>query len=469
LVYRDPQTREFVPGLAESWQISADNLVYDFSLRQAVFFHDGIPFNAESVAINFARIFATETASKQSLNLLQALASYQVIDEFTFRIILIAPFEPLLDSLSQFYLAIASPGALAEFQDDSLRYQFHQVGTGAFRFVEYLPEDHIIIERNPDYAWKPGFYGELPENAVRRIEFRFFRDPQERLTALKNGEAQIMSHILPDDARTLANDPLIDLQPVAIAGQPLQFYINTQKSPTDDLRIRQALVYAINRTAIVDAVFGGFSPVAWGPISAETLFYNRGVVNVYAYNLDQARSLLQQAGYGDANGDTILDRNGEALEMTLLQTPTEQIPEIVGFLQEQWRSIGIHVNIIQVSGETALRQAAAEGNYNLVSFDQTGLDPYIISQNYFSNSPNNWSGYQSTELDSLLLTGIQSNDREERRLQYGRAQALIMEQTLILPLRDYVNLNAHVANIKGLQFDANGWFPLLYNLRYVEN
>lgn len=318
LVYRDPQTREFVSGLAESWQISEDSLVYDFFLRKDVRFHDGTAFNAESLAVNFARIFSAE---RHSRNLLQAVASYQVIDEFTFRFILVSPFEPFLDSLSQFYIGIASPTALNQYEgDNSILYQFHQMGTGAFRFVEYLPEEHIILERNPDYAWQPSFYGDVPQNAVQRIEFHFFRNSSERLASLENGEAHIMSEILPEDARTLTTDAEINLLPTAIAGQPFQFYINTQKAPTDELAVRQSLIYVINRTAVVDAVFGGFSPVAWGPISEETLFYNRGVVNVYAYNLDQARALLEEAGYSDSDNDSILDRDGQPLEITLLQT-----------------------------------------------------------------------------------------------------------------------------------------------------
>src|SRR5690606_14734033 len=115
--------------------------------RDDVSFHDGTPFNADAVAANFARIFDDAVASQRSRFLLGPVSSYQVVDEFTFRVTMREPFTPLLDSLSQVYLGIASPTALAEFQDDQLRYQFHQVGTGPFEFVEYLPEDRIVIRR----------------------------------------------------------------------------------------------------------------------------------------------------------------------------------------------------------------------------------------------------------------------------------------------------------------------------------
>lgn len=466
LLYREPQSREFVPGLAEAWTISPDGLVYEFHLRQDVHFHDGTAFNAEAVEANFERIFAEETASQRSKFLLGPIASYQVVDAFTFRITLLQPFEPLLDSLSQVYLGIASPTALTASAGDPLRYQYHQLGTGPFRFIEYLPEDRIVIERNPDYAWGPRFYGEA--GSLNRIEFRFYRDAATRLIALENGDAMIMGEIPPNDARLIADNPNLTLLPVAIAGQPLQFYMNTQQAPTDDIRVRQALSYAINRTAIVNAVYGGFSPVAWGPLSAETLYYNPSIANSYAYNLDEARHLLVDAGYGDSNGDAILDRNGAVLAIKLLQPPWGNIPEVVQFLQDQWRSLGIQVDVVQVPSYPALLEAATARDYNLISFDQAGLDPYILNQAYLSSSQDNWTGFNDSELDALLLQAASESDPEARRLAYGHAQDIIMEQALILPIRDYVNLNGVSTQVQGLSFDPYGWFPLLYGVSISE-
>lgn len=467
LVYRHPDTNEFVPGLAESWTISDDGLVYEFTLRQNVTFHDDTPFNADAVAANIERIFSEEVASQRSRFLINAVQSYQVVDEFTFRLILREPFIPLLDSLSQVYLGMASPTALAEFEGDQLRYQYHQVGTGPFEFIEYLPEDRIVIHRNPDYTWGPSFYDQ--PGTLQTIEYRFFRDAATRLISLENGDAHIMGEILPSDADAIANNPDIDLLPIAIPGQPLQFYFNTQQAPTDEHAVRQALIYSINRAAIVDAVYGGFSPMAWGPISESTQFYNRAVNGVYDYNLDQARSLLRDAGFSDSDGDSILDRNGEALTITLIQAPWGFVPEVAQFLQDQWRSLGIDVEIDEVAGYVPLLEAAAEGNYNLVPFDQPGLDPHILSQAYLSTSDDNWTGYENLELDSILIQAAQESDREERRLLYGRAQAIILEQALILPIRDYVNLNAASADINGLVFDSYGWFPLLYGVSVESN
>jgi peptide/nickel transport system substrate-binding protein len=465
LVYRDPTTKEIVPGLAKTWEISEDGLTYTFTLRDDVVFHDGTFFNSDAVAKNIERVMAADTGSQRARLLLGPLVSYQIVDNYTFRFILAEPYSALLDALSQVYLGMASPKTFEEF--GILRYQFHQVGTGPFIFVEYVPEDRIVIRRNPDYKWGPAFYVDPGENAIQEVEFRFFRDPATRALALESGEAQVMGELLPTDARVLANNPAFKLAPAAVPGQPLQFYMNTQRAPTNDLAVRQALLYASNRTAIVDAVYQGFSTVAWGPLTAATDFYNPGVVNAYAYNIEQARTLLANAGYVDTDRDGILDQNGEPLEITIIQPPWGLVPEVAQFLQDQWESLGIRVVIEPVPGFTSLLEEVQTGEYNLVSFDQFGLDPAILDARFLSDGTANWTGYGNADLDQLLSSASREGDAEQRRALYGQAQALIMEQALILPVRDYINLNAYTARIDNLVYDPYGWFPLLYNATYI--
>lgn len=463
LVYRHPETREFVAGLAHSWEISADGLEYTFYLREDVVFHDGTAFTAQAVADNLQRILNPATGSQHTRQLLGSIVSYQVLDAYTIKINLSHPFEPLLDSLSQVYLSIANPATFNSYSDTPSRYQFHQVGTGAFEFVEYIPEDRIVIRRNPNYDWYPSFYSPPIANAVQEIEFRFFRDAETRLPALEQGTVQIMGGLLPIAARSLTNNLDIIVIPTPIPGQPLQFYYNTALTPTDNLAVRQALNYAANRTSIAETIYGGFSPVAWGPMSTNSLYYNRGVRNVYAYNLQQAQSLLAQAGYIDENDDGILEKDGEVLSITILHSPENLLPDVAQFLKEQWETIGIRVQLRPVPGHSAVLEAATEGEFNLIALNTFGLDPYILNQHYISVMPQNWSGFNTPELDNLLLEAEQIRDVDQRRLAYGRIQAIILEQALILPVSDRVVLNAFTANIQGLRYDLYG-DPILHDV-----
>jgi peptide/nickel transport system substrate-binding protein len=465
LVYRDARSRGFVPGLATSWVISDDQLVYTFTLREDVFFHDGTRFDAEAVSANFSRVLNPNITSPAIRSLLGPIISYQVIDAFTFRVTLSEPYEPLLDGLSQPFMGIASPAALTQYEAQPLRYQYHQVGTGPFVLQEYVPEDRIVLIRNQDYLWGPVFYEiPIPENAVNQVIFRFYQDPQQRFAALRRGSIDITGGLRPEDAERIAAGSEYVLQPVSIAGETIQFMINTEREPTNNLAVRQALLYATNRASIVDGVYRGFTAIAWGPLSTSTLYYNRGVENAYSQNIVQAQDLLRNAGYSDADSDGILDYEGENLKLTVLHTPWDSLPQVTTYLSEQWASIGIETVIEPIPGMGALAEAVTRGDYNLVPMSESGLDASILSQNYFSGSLTNWSNFRSTELDDLLMIGRQTNDAEERRQVYGRAQAIILEQAITLPISERVNLNAYAASIDGLMFDPIGWYPLLHNV-----
>ncbi|MBC7811359.1 MAG: hypothetical protein H7175_09435, partial [Burkholderiales bacterium] len=294
LVYRNPENDEIVPGLAQSWTISDDGMTYTFVLRQGVTFQDGSPFNAQAVATNLDRITNPETASQRAVFMLGPYAQYEIVDEYTIRLLLSEPYTPLLDSLSQVYLGIASPASFDAVSVD--RYQFHQVGTGPFSFVEYIPGDRLVLRRNTAYNWGPSFYRVATDASVDEITFRFFTDPPTRSLALESGEAQVMGELPPIDARTLSGNSTLQIVPVGVPGQPFQFLINMNRFPTDTLGVRRALIVGTNRNAIVDAVYQRFSPVAWGPLTAGTLYYNRELTGVYAHDTAQAQALLQEAG-----------------------------------------------------------------------------------------------------------------------------------------------------------------------------
>lgn len=467
LVYRHPQTNEIVPGLATGWTISDDGLVYTFMLREGVTFHDGTPFNAQAVAANLDRIVAPETGSQRARFMLGPYSGHNVLDTYVIQITLSERFVPLLDSLSQVYLGMASPTAFNEYSPT--RYQFHQVGTGPYRFIKFTPGDEIILRRNEAYTWGPEFYDLELENTVDQITYRFFTDAATRATAIESGEAHIMGEIPPAFALTLAGTDA-ELLPVEVPGLPLQFMMNTARPPTDDLLVRQALIHATNRPLIVDTVYRGFSPVAWGPLSRATLHYSRAVEGTYPYDVDIARASLEAAGFEYVSGVGFVlgeDDDAEPLEIIVLVPPWGGLPDVAQLMQAQWREIGVNARLVQVSGLSALRERVESGDYHLVAFDSAGFDPYVMNSFYASDGANNFTNYQNPRLDAALITAVQELSPETRRVAYAEIQQFIMGQALILPIRDYINLNATVPTIDRLTFDSYGWFPLMHNVANV--
>ena len=462
LIYRDPATGEFLPGLAQSWEQSDDGLIYTFYLRQDVIFHDETPFTSESVAKNIDRIFNADINSQKARLLLGSFSRYEIVDDYTIKFHLFEPYIPFLDGLAQPFIVFASPESLTSYTN--LRYQFHQIGTGPFQLDNYLPGDRIEISRNPRYAWGPSFYGVLDGTEINRVVFKIISDSTTRGSTLINRQVDVIGEMLTSDANILANNSSVQLLPIDIPGQTVQFQFNTKQLYTDQMIIRQALVYATNRIAIIDAVFLNYSPVGWSPLSQSTQFAHTGYINQYGYDTLHALELLQSVGYQDTDGDGFLDLNGERLELTIVVPPWGQLPEVASLLRSQWRAIGIDLIIDPVPGFNSLVARLASGDYNLASLDAFGYDPSILNSSFMSNASANVARFESEELDSLLVQATQERDSLARRNQYIEIQSIIMQNALILPIRDYVNINGIRSNILKLRFDAYGWYPILYNV-----
>ncbi len=463
LVYRDAETGDFVPGLATSWEVSPDGLRYTFTLRSDVLFHDGTPFNADAVRVNIERILDPATGSLKAAQLLGPVTGVEVIDATRVALVLSEPFAPLLDGLSQPYLGMASPTALAAW--DLATYQFHQVGTGPFRFVEYVVNDRLVLERNPDYAWGPPVVANAGPPAVQRLVFRFYEDPAARLLALQGGEAQIMGELLPVDAKSLAEDSPLQLLPTPVPGQPLQFFFNTGRMPTSNLAVRQALILGTDRQAIVQAIYQGYMPIAYGPLNSSSLYYDSAVEGRYAYDPAQAVALFNSTGWVDTDGDGWRDADGAPLELEVVVPPWSLTPEVAQLLEAQWEStLAVQVALRQVASFPMLSEEAASGAYHLIALNFSGLDPVVLNSFYQSGGRNNWSRVADPELDALLLSAQQAQDPGERARLYAQVQQRIMDQALVLPIRETVNLNAAVSAVQGLHYDAQGWFPYLTDI-----
>jgi peptide/nickel transport system substrate-binding protein len=464
LVFQDPETKEFVPGLAKSWTISLDGLTYTFSLRDDVLFHDGTKFNADAVKANLEYIVNPEHLSQKASLMLGPFDRAEVIDEFSVSILLKEPFAPLLDSLSQVYLGMASPAALDEW--GMTDYQFHQVGTGPYRFVEYIPNDHLTIEKNPDYAWAPNIYHQTSAE-IDEIVFKFYGDVATRSLALETGEADIIGEIPPHDANRLSESEEFVLNPIPIPGQPTQFFFNTTNEPTNNPRLREALITALDRSFIVETIFGEFSPIADGPLSHELFAYASGA-GYPSYNPEYASDIMDELGW-------ILDavtqqrqRDDESLELRVVVPPWGSNPEIGQLISAAWEKLGIEVILEVAPGFGPLKQAQESGEYNLIGINFFGTDPDLLSSFYSGDGFYNWTGYQNSELDALLMEAITiTHDYQKRQSYYAEVSEIIRDEVLLIPIRDYVNLVVARSDIGGLRFSPQGWFPYLIDLHRV--
>jgi peptide/nickel transport system substrate-binding protein len=462
LVFRDPATGEFVPGLAESWSISPDGLNYTFFLRRDVTFHDGTVFNAQAVKANLEYVMNPDHHSQKAVFMLGPLQDVEIIDDYAVVLYLSEPFAPLLDSLSDVYLGMASPTALETW--GPTEYQFHQVGTGPYRFVEYIPNDKITITRNPNYAWAPSIY-QNTKAEIETIVFRFYEDSATRAIALESGEVDIIGEIPPHDADRFAVSSDFTLYPIAIPGQPMQLFFNTDRIPTNDVLVRRALIHAINRPQAVKTVFGVYSTVAQSPFLASS--FNLETQEPFPdYDPEAAGEFLDEAGWMMVEENGYRSHDGTPLDLHIIVPTWGSNPEIAQLIRADWEAIGARVSLEIAPGFGPLKEAQAEGDYHAIGINLFSTDPDLLRSFYTSTGLYNWSKFEDPEIDRLLIRASQESlDHDARLSLYEQASSRVQEEALVLPIRNYVNLVAVNNRVEGLHFTAQGWYPILIDLQ----
>jgi len=462
LILRDPKDKAFKPWLATSWQASPDGKTYTFRLRQDVKFHDGTPFNAAAVKFNFDRTHNPALSTRCVGCALGFYDSAEVVDPFTVRVHLKSPWAPFLDALTTAYLMV-SPTAVAKAGDRDFGRQ--PVGSGPFRFVEWIPNDRIVLERNPDYTWSPAVFTHRGKAYLDRVIYKVIPEPSSRVAALETGEVQLVRIVSSEDFQRLVKDaryaPVVGLLP----GVPWTWAINTTKFPTSELAVRQALNLGIDREIIAKAVFRAFqaygafrpaytlySPVSWA--------YDKSA-EPYSFDRARASSLLDGAGWR-AGPDGIREKAGQRLEIYLVSWE-HGVPEL---MQAQLRRIGISLRV-GILDTLSVNAAQRRGESHMGAVPASRTDPDILSLLLHSRNVGggfNFSFVKDPELDRLLDQGAIETNLAQRRQFYVRAARLAMERAYMLPVHTRDNIGLASTRVQGLRFDAAGLFPMLHDV-----
>ncbi|MBI4277715.1 MAG: ABC transporter substrate-binding protein [Armatimonadetes bacterium] len=466
LIVRDPQDRTFKPWLATAWEVSPDGRAYTFRLRRDVKFHDGTPFNAEAVKFNMDRTHNPALASRCGGCAVGFYDSSEVVDQYTVRIRLKQPWAPFLDAMSLFYRMV-SPAQVRRVGDQDLGRR--PVGTGSFRFVEWVPNDRIVLERNPDHTWAPPIFRNKGAAYVERVHVRIITEPTTRVTALEAGEVHVATAVPPQDFARLSRDPryqaIIGIQ----SGVPFVFAVNVTKRPTDELAVRQALNYGIDREQIARAVFGPLQPFgaykpAYTLLSSITWGYDKGT-EMYQHDATRARELLEQAGW-KPGPDGIRQKGGERLEARLVSWE-RGAPEV---MQAQLRRIGLDLKVAAMPA-LAVNEAQRKPESHMTPRPAARTDPDVLSA--FLHSRNvggggfNFSFVKDPQLDQIFDQAATEVDMNRRRQLYVQAVRLTMQRAYFLPVHARDNVSVTVARVRDLRYDVTGFFPWLHDVWMV--
>jgi peptide/nickel transport system substrate-binding protein len=424
---------ELKPYLAKDWEISDDGLTYTFYLRDDVTFSDGTPFNAEAVKYNIERILAPETASVLRAQDLEPLDTMEVVDDYTIVMHLKEVNVPFLNAVSG--APIWSPTAAEEYGLDE--FADHLTGCGPYIFEENVPRDHVTVVRNPDFKW-PSACDNHPAGQPANLDsvtWKWIGEEAVRGGIIRTGEVNVVqmpAQYAPD----YSGDPDYRLIVGFNAGSGLGYTFNIEKPPFDDVRVRQAVLYAADRETINRKLYGGLYQPTYGPVNQTARCYWEGAKEMYAYDPEKAKALLEEAGWVDSDGDGIREKDGQPLAFSWAALHHEEIGE---GLQGQMREVGIDLEVQMVAGPVQI-DLVTNREFDLI-YERlqsgTGEPSYLHSMYHSSNYGEGgwaWSGFKDEALDEVLDAAIVEPDPDQRCEYYVEAQKIIMENALRLPM-----------------------------------
>jgi peptide/nickel transport system substrate-binding protein len=361
------------PMLAESWEYVADSKSWRFMLRRDVTFHDGTPLTAEAVVETMKRHAGGPGANQLRID----ANSTKAIDDYTVEITPTSPNFALPAQLVHPQFGIHAPGVDLTQQ---------QIGTGPFKMVEYVKDQRVVVERNPNYWGTPANVG--------RIEFRFFPDPQARILALQAGEVDVIYDVAPDAARALQDAG--ELQVIAADVSAYQYLMvmltgNEQYQLGQDKAIRQALGYAIDRETLVSDAFDGFAFNGQTFIPPAILGDNAGKIKGFSYDPEQAKAILEAAGWVDSDGDGLREKDGKPLRLELINgfPSAAENSSTAEILQAQAKDVGIDLQIVNTPDNPAYeaRLKDKQGDVFLEIGNQNSATPCFLLNLYYGRAP----------------------------------------------------------------------------------
>lgn len=410
---------EILPQLATDYSVSEDGLTYTFDIRTNVSFHNGEPMTVEDVLYSYQKL-AGLNGSEALSSKFNTVTGIDKVDEDTLSFTLSSPTASFLSTLiepvvpTDYTMQTSSP-----------------VGTGPFAFTSYTPGEKIVLDRNENY------YDETRMPSIDQIEFRIMTDENSILMGLKSGDldiAQVLSMSVP----AVEKDFTINSFPQNMVQI---FALNLDVKPFDDIRVRHAINYAVDKDLIINGVVGGYGSKLYtnaSPVMA--YWYNDLSQNEpYPYNIEEAKRLLAEAGYANGFETTIKVPSNYQTHIDTAQV-----------LSDMLSKVGITLNIELIEWGQWLETVYTGGNYETTIIGLAGkLDPHEIFVRYESSYPKNFYHFKNKDYDELIATALRETDPVKRASLYKEAQQFLADEAVAVYIMDPHFIVASKPNLKG--------------------
>ena len=456
LVYQLPDGR-LVPWLAESYSVSPDGKTFTFVLRTDVTFTDGAPLNADAVKWNLDRIVNPSFKPGGAINALVGYAGTTVVNDRTVRVAFKEPYAPFLAYAAVGVLAMLSPKTTPGQGADVAK---RPVGTGPFTVSEYAAQDHITLVRNGAFNRREPWSDHQGPAYLDRIVWRTIPESNSRNVTVETGETQmIYLYSSPGSALAqLQRNKALRIEARPFPGSSYFWWVNVKLPPTDNVQVRRALSYAVNRAAIVGSVYKGLDEIGCGLLS-QSMLKDPQACSYYPHNPAKAAQLLDEAGWKmGPNNVRVKDGRPLSLVINSLTYGGGNFPE-VELVQGQFLSLGVDARI-----KSSAAAAWVDDNYrcatNMGSIFLRTNEPdalYALFDSATIGSNFNWSCYSNREVDALLDQGRATLDPAKRRAIYLRVQHVLLDQAVAIPMMDKLSVWAIRDNVKNLKYNYSSY------------
>jgi len=423
------------PGLAERWEASEDGLRWTFYLRKGVKFHNGREMTSADVKASFERILNPETKSPRAKDY-AIIEEIETPDDYTVVFVLKEPRAAFLSNLAYGWAAIVP------VEEEDLRN--HPVGTGPFRFVEWVPDSHIKLKRFDDYFLKGQPY-------LDEVVFKVMPDPAAKLAALKAGEVDVVDQVPPQEVEGLRGDPALKLIQAPVNGIYIMA-LNNAREPFSKKEVRQAITYAVDKKGLINAAQWGQGTPIGSHMPPVSPFYV-DLTDRYPYDPEKAKELLAEAGYPDG------------FEVTLIMPqPYDFHIRICEVIADYLSKIGVKAKLETYEWGTWLKQVYFGRDYQATCIGHTGrLDPDPFLNRYVSDAKENYMNYNNPRYDEIIRQAAVLTDAEKRKELYAEAQRILADDAVALYLMSPLWT-------VGMRKEVEGWkiYPIdIFDLREV--
>lgn len=407
---------EIVPGLATEWEISEDGLTYRFTLREGVTFHNGEAFDADAVKFTFDRLLGEEGAAGPQRSNYDAIESVEIIDPRTVELRLSRPDPVLLTKLAGYGAMIVPPDYIAENGDE--HFNNNPVGTGPFRMTGYTARDSVQLEAFED------FWGEGP--LLANVNVRFITEPSTALAELQSGRIDMVIPPSVPIGSLATIEAAPNLSIVSVPGATVySLRFKTDEGLTSDVRVRRALVMAVDRDTIVEAILQGEASAIASFQSAQT-FGNDPELEPIPYDPEGAKALLEEAGVQPGATLQMDVRGNDATFNEVAQAVAAYLSAVGVTVNIQPYETNVLLNDIIPAGRTGAMWQQAWGAWTF-DYDNTAYLMYHTGER--------WNPYLSDpELDTLLESQRSITDRAERERVLQEIAGYVAGEVLEMPL-----------------------------------